>query len=466
MRRARRRFGNEAVALERPQRRAHSAGRIFSPGFRAEPYWWDAAPLRREEIQQPLPQSAEIVIVGSGFTGLSAALTLARAGRDVVILDQDSIGAGASTRNFGMLGRQYKYDLLTLISRFGIERAKTLYAACNEAFAFVNALIEREGIDCFHAPSGRFVAANTPAHFDALEKELAARRELFGHQFHMVRRAEQGEELGTAQFVGGAVIPEHRMVHPGLFHRGLSERVARAGASFHAQTRVVGIERQGAGWLVQTDRGPIAARELIVATNGYTGSATPWLRRRIVPIRAYMIATEPLDPALLASVLPSRRGFHDCARDMQYARISPDGTRLLFGAMTGEQHDDLTDVAAALHRRMLALFPQLGPVRLSHVWTGQCGGTFDFFPHRGQHEGMHYALGYCFGAGMPFGTYLGDAVARGILGEEAVTALDFPTMPTNPLYWGRPWFLPFYLRFQKWLDWRDGARVVRRAGAA
>ena len=144
---------------------------------------------------------------------------------------------------------------------------------------------------------------------------------------------------------------------------------------------------------------------------------------------------------------------------MQYARVSPDGSRLIYGALTGEKHDDLRHVAVTLRGKMLKLFPQLGSARAGHVWTGQCGGTFDHFPHRGRHDGMHYAMGYCFGAGMPLGTWLGDAVARGILGEASATALDFDTMPSNPLYWGKPWFLPFYLRFQGWLDWKDGVRA-------
>ena len=170
-----------------------------------------------------------------------------------------------------------------------------------------------------------------------------------------------------------------------------------------------------------------------------------------------MIATEPLDEELLRNVLPTARGFHDSAHDMQYARVAPDGSRLIYGAMTGERHTDLRNVARALHARMTRLFPQLAAVRLSHVWTGQCGGTFDFVPHRGDRQGMQYAMGYCFGAGMPFGSWLGDAIARGILGEESATPLD-AEMPSHPLYWGKPWFLPIYLRYQRWLDWKSGVR--------
>jgi glycine/D-amino acid oxidase-like deaminating enzyme len=435
-----------------------AGGEALLADTKTDPYWWDAAP-RRNEPMRPLPTATDIAIIGSGYTGLSAALRLARGGREVTILEQDSVGYGASSRNFGMLGRQHKLDFTTLVRRAGVERAEALYEGCNKAFAFVNDLIERESIDCFHVQSGRFVAANTPAHLEALETELTARHKHFGHAFRIVGRENVDQELGSEGFAGGAVIPEHRTVHPGLFHNGLADRVRQAGAAIHSGTKVLSAEKSAGGWRLQTDRGPLAARHLIAATNGYTGRTTPWLQRRIVPIRAYMIATEPLDPDLLASVLPTRRGFHDCAREMQYARVSPDGSRLLFGALTGEAHDDLKAVAHRLRSKLQKLFPQIGAARVSHVWTGQCGGTFDHFPHRGRHDGMHYAMGYCFGAGMPFGTWLGDTVARDILGEEASTPLDFATMPSNPLYWGRPWFLPFYLRFQSWLDWKDGVRA-------
>lgn len=402
--------------------------------------------------------ATETAVIGSGYTGLSASLTLARAGRDVTVLEQGSVGVGASSRNFGMLGRQLKLDFTALIKKLGLLRAKELYEGCNQAFAFVNDLIEREKIDCFHAPSGRYIAANTPAHIDGLERELSARKEHFGHAFQMVSAKEQNTEIITSKFLGGAVIPEHRTVHPGLFHNGLAQRVREAGAAIRSNTTVLAIRRQGDGWLLETDRGPLKARHLVVATNGYTGQATPWLRRRIVPIRAYMVATEQLDPAMISAAIPGGRAFHDCAREMEYARVAPDGSRIIYGALTGGAHDDLHGVALKLRTKLLKLFPQLASVRISHAWTGQCGGTFDYVPHRGNHDGMHFAMGYCFGAGMPFGTWLGNAIARQILGEVAETPLDRPEMPSHPLYWGRPWFLPLYLRYQGWLDWNDGGR--------
>src|SRR5690606_29152756 len=158
--------------------------------------------------------------------------------------------------------------------------------------------------------------------------------------------------------------------------------------------------------------------------------------------------------------LPGRRPWHDSARDMAYARISPDGQRLLFGAATGEAHRDLARLADRLRARMLKLFPGLPEdVAVTHVWTGRCGGTFDLFPHAGEAGGMRYALGYCFGAGLPFGAWLGDGLGRAILGERFDNPLAEMEMPARPFYRGRPWFMPAYMAWRQLQDRREGARV-------
>ena len=429
----------------------------FLDGFKTDPYWWDAAPRPRLDIE-PLPSRSDVVIVGSGFTGLSAALTLARAGREVAIVDSGPPGIGASSRNFGMIGRQLKHDFADLIDELGEERAKSLYGVANDAFRFVVDLVEREGIECQMRQWGRFVGASTPKHYEALARELEARQRHFGHEFEMVPRQRQHEEIASDRYFGGGIIPEHRMLHPGQFHLGLLARVQEAGARILPETRVTGMQREGSVWEVRTSRGKLQANHLVVATNGYTGPATPWLQRRVVPINAYLIATEPLPEPTIARLLPHGRGFHDTSHDMDCVRVSPDGSRLLFGALTGYRPQDMRKMGMRLRSRLVRMFPELGSVKLSHAWTGACAGTFDFYPHKGEQGAMRYALGYCFGAGMPFGTWLGHNVALGILGQGGATAFDAQPMPARPFYRGRPWFVPLYIAYQRWLDWRDGVR--------
>ncbi|WP_333816555.1 NAD(P)/FAD-dependent oxidoreductase [Tabrizicola sp.] len=423
------------------------------------PFWWEAAP--RDLPSDPLPQTADVAVIGSGYTGLSAALRLAEGGVRVAVIDAGPLAAGASSRNFGLLGRQFVPHLADLAERLGLDRAVELYNLCNLAFAHVNRLIDRLDIDCDRRPAGRFIACATPRHLEAQKREHALRAEHLGHGYRVVEKADLGGEFGSPLYHGGIVVPEHLTLHPGKFSAGLARAVRAAGATLTGETPVTAIARDGAGFRLACGGTELRAAEIVIATNGYTGQLVPDLRRRIVPIQAYMIATEPLPPEVIRQALPTERAFHDTARDMIYGRPSPCGTRLLFGGATGERHDDIALAGEGLRRRLLRLFPHLPKdLALGHAWTGQCGGTFDHLPHRGQSGPLHYAMGYNFGAGMPLGTYLGDSLGRALLGETVELPLDALPMQTRPLYRGRPWFLPAYLAWGKLRDRLDGGRIA------
>lgn len=423
------------------------------------PYWWDAAP--RDLASDPLPASVDVAVVGSGYTGLSAALRLAENGVSVAVIDAGPLAAGASSRNFGLLGRQLIPGFAELIDKLGKERAVALYGLCNSAFAHVNGLIDRLGIDCDRKPVGRFVACATPRQLEAQKREHGLRADLLGHGCRVVEKADLASEFGSPLYHGGVVVPEHLTLHPGKFSAGLVRAVRAAGATLTGETPVTEVEPVVGGFRLRCGGQEVAARDVVIATNGYTGGLVPELRRRIVPLRAYMIATGPLPPEAIAAALPRGRAFHDTAHDMIYGRPSPCGTRLLFGGATGEGHDDLARVGERLRARLLRVFPHLPrDLTLGHVWTGQCGGTFDHLPHRGRAGALHYAMGYNFGAGMPLGTYLGDSLGRRLLGEAIDLPLDAFPMPTRPLYRGRPWFLPAYLAWGRLRDRLDGSRVA------
>ena len=423
------------------------------------PFWWAAAP--RDLASDPLPEAVDVAVVGSGYTGLSAALRLAEGGASVAVIDAGTLAAGASSRNFGLLGRQFIPGFAALVKRLDLPRAISLYSLCNDAFAHVNGLIDRLGIECDRREAGRLILCATPRHLDEQRQEHVLRAKHLGHGHQVLDKAALVAELGSTAFHGGIVVPEHLTLHPGKFSTGLVLAVRRAGASLTGDTEVTAIAGQRGAFQLTCGRATVRAAEVIIATNGYTTGLVPDLRRRIVPLRAYMIATEPLPPEFIAQALPRGRAFHDTARDMIYGRPSPCGTRLLFGGATGEAHDDLGRAAADLRSRLLALFPHLPTdIALSHVWTGQCGGTFDHLPHRGQSDAMHYALGYNFGAGMPLGTYLGDSLCRRILGKTVNLPLADFLMQTRPLYHGWPWFLPAYLALNKLRDRLDGCRIT------
>ena len=187
---------------------------------------------------------------------------------------------------------------------------------------------------------------------------------------------------------------------------------------------------------------------MLLATNGYTGDLVPWLKRRVIPFDAYMIATEPLDTSFVARLLPTDRTYIDWNFNVDFIGRAPDDpSRILFGGLTGRRVTDLRAMAHSLHSRLTRIFPALASARFDHVWTGRCAGTFDLYPHLGTHEGLHYALGYCF-AGVPMGTWLGSKAALRILGSpEANTVFGERPLTSHPLYWGNPYFVPLAIKY-------------------
>jgi glycine/D-amino acid oxidase-like deaminating enzyme len=423
--------------------------------LKRDPYWWEAAPrLKADPPSFPSPAQADVAIVGSGLTGLVAALTLARGGRSVAVFDQGAIGIGASSRNAGYVGRTFKYTFGELLASDGLDHAIRVYRELREAFAGVGRLIAEEEIDCEFKMQGRFIMAASPRQFDELEREFELRARHLGDSHRIVPRKDQHTEIATEIYHGGIVIEDMAGLHPGLYHRGICDRAVRAGVQLYPDTAVLSVAREGQGFEIATGRGKFRARDVIVATNGYTGRAFPWLARRVIPFDAYMIATAPLPRSLIDELLPGGRTFIDWNFNVDFIRRAPSEDRILFGGNTSVIGADLAAMAAALKAKLVHMLPKLGDVELTHVWTGRCAGTRDLYPHLGQEDGIHYALGYCF-AGIPMGTYFGINLARRILGEDKGGSIFWQRkFAAIPLYRGNPWFVPLAMRWYSRHDWR------------
>jgi len=417
------------------------ASTLFADDYKSAPYWWEAAP--RPALPQVAPPArADVVIVGSGYTGLAAALPIARAGRSTLILDAEDAGAGCSSRNGGHVSTSIKPGFDDLAPLYGEERAFAMVKEGHNALAFIDELIRTEKIDCDWARTGRFSGAHNTTQYEALGKKIATQRKGLEVEAHLVLRAEQHREIATDAYYGGVVYPSHGGLHPAKYHQGLLDRVLAAGATVIPHCPVQAIERDGAGFAVATPKGRINARDVIVATNGYTGPVTPQLRRRVIPIGSYIIATEPLDPALTARLIPNNRVISDTRRIVVYYRLSPDRRRVVFGGRVALMETDPRVTAPLLHAEMTAIFSQLKEARITHSWHGFVAYTFDTMPHLGKWEdGVHYAMGYC-GSGVSLATYFGTRIGQQVLGlEEGRTALDGLAFPTRPFYTGVPWFL-------------------------
>ena len=422
---------------------------IFTEDFADRPYWWEASPPAAGADEGPLPARVEVAVVGSGYTGLGAALETARGGRETLVLEAEVPGWGCSTRNGGQISTSIKPGLATLTRRHGAEAARAILEVGREALAWIGDFVATEGIDCDFRVAGRLHGAHSPAAFKRLAAEARAAP---AGEAEVVPKGEIGREIATDAYHGGVVHLRHAVLDPGRFHAGLLARVRAAGARVEGGARVGAIRREGAGFVLETARGPVRAREVVVATNGYSGAAMPWLRRRVIPIGSYIIATEPMERGVVEALLPTDRIVSDTRRVVYYYRASPDRRRILFGGRVSLRETDPRRSAVALHAELLRLFPQLTGVRVSHSWMGFVGYTFDTLAHTGVEDGIHYAAGYC-GSGVSMAPYLGTRLGLRILGRpEGRTGLDAARFPTRPFYDGNPWFLAPSVMVYRWLD--------------
>jgi glycine/D-amino acid oxidase-like deaminating enzyme len=396
----------------------------------------------------------DVVVVGAGYTGLSAARTLARAGADVLVVERERVGWGASSRNAGQVLTGLRLDPASLVARHGQTRARELFDAACAAVARLEAIVETEAIDCQYERVGHIQAASTRAHFDAFRQEQELLARVFDHRVHLVSRAEQRSELGSDTYYGLMVDERSGALNPARYVHGLAAAAMRVGAAVAPGVAVTQVRRASDRWMVATSSGMVHARDVLFATNGYTDTAAPSLRRRFVPIGSYIIVTTSLTADAAASLLPRRRTAFDSRHFLHYFRLTPD-RRLLFGGRAEFSRPDpeATRRAAKILRRDLErVFPQVAGIAIDYAWGGSVAFTRDQMPRAGMLDGTYYAGGYC-GHGIAMATYLGEQIARRMAGEPIQDPLFDDQFPAIPLYSGNPWFLPLVGAYYKVRDW-------------
>ena len=408
--------------------------------YERRPYWHATMPALPDRSGKALPDEVDVAVIGGGYTGLAAARQLAAQGTKVVVLEARTLGWGASTRNGGIAHPGYKWGPASLISRHGPELAGQLYRDSVEATAFLGRTIRDAGIEAELRLNGYMELAWSRRDAEDFAAEVAPRTE-WGTPARVVPFERLAEEVGTRAYHGGLAIDTGGVVHPGKWFAGLVGLAEKAGADLHEGTRVKSVRRQSDGrFVVETERGSIHARDVLVATNGYTDGAAPSLRRRIIPIGSYMIATEPLPADLARELSPTGRAYFDTRNFLSYWHVSADH-RLLWGGRVSFFPTTVDKTATLLHRRMLEVHPQVAGYRVEYSWGGKIGMTFDRMPHVGRSGGVMYAMGCC-GSGVVLLHWLGTRAAQWMGGGEApaLAKLRFPLVPAP--YEGRPWFLP------------------------
>ncbi len=428
--------------------------------YERRPYWHATMPVLPSRRDRPLPDRADVVVIGGGYTGINAARVLARGGAAVTLLEAEHLGFGGSTRNGGIVHPGYKWGPQELIDRHGEETGRALFRETMDAYDLVKRLIADEAIDCEFRERGFLDLAWAPSHAEHLEASVETLRR-FGVEAHYVPRADLHEEIGTSFYHGGLVFPPSGLLHPGKYFAGLAGAAERAGVDLHEGIRAKAVRRQADGQLVvETTGGAILAKEVVVGTNGYTDGVVPSLRRRVIPIGSYIIATEPLPEELARSLSPRGRAFFDTKNFLYYWHVSED-RRMIFGGRASFLPTNVDHTASILHKGMLEVHPQLAGYRVDYAWGGNVGFTFDRMPHVGRRDGVTYAMGCC-GTGVAMMTALGTAVGEWLGGgpAPALSQLPFPLVPAP--YEGRPWFLPFageWFRLQDRLARRERPRT-------
>ena len=407
-------------------------------------YWLDTSKPFAAVSANAVQGTCDVAVIGGGLTGCSAALALAKKGARVVLLEAETIGHAASGRNGGMCNNGFAQDYAMLSARLGKEVADRLYRAFDAGVDTVERLVAEENIDCSFARVGKLKLAAKPEHYDKLARSQLLLAAGVDPNTHMVSRADLAGEVGSDRYHGGLVYRKSAGMHVGRFVRGLAEAAARRGVEMHERTPMTGLRRAPAGGHeIDTPNGRLHAKQVFLASGTSHTGPLAWIRRRIVPVGAFLIVTEPLPVATLDRLLPRRRMAVDTKNLVNYFRTTPDD-RLLFGgrarfAVSNPASDQKS--GEILKASLGEVFPDLRDARIDYCWGGMVDMTRDRLPRAGERDGVYYAMGYS-GHGTQMSTLMGTIMAEVMDGRTDLNPWKDFDWPAIPGHFGKPWFLP------------------------
>ena len=432
------------------------------------PFWWEGQP-QFENTDVP-PSTADIVIVGAGYTGLSAALTLSKSGKNVIVLDSEMIGFGASTRNGGMLGSGHKVSTDQAKKKYGEDIAAELHKEANASLAFTTNLITVNNIDCEFQACGRLRTSWLPKDQVSMSDNLRKLKAIEDFNSKMIGPDMMPKSIKTDLYFGGQFYQDHGSVHPRKFHYGLLKLALEAGAKVFGSRPVIKVTQLSKlkqdGFDVLTPNSKIHCKQVLMATNGYTRSnLSKYLSRRVLPVPSFVITTVDIGKDKVQSLLPGGHCMVETRKRYCYYRPTPCGTRIMLGTRAAMHSISAEEALPTLRKMLLEIFPSLEGVEISHCWTGFTGFSFSQLPNLSINKGVYSALGYC-GNGVAMAPYLGHMAALKMLNpDQKVTVFESTPLQTRPYYFGKPWFLPIasaYFRAFDLLDYYRRKKSIKK----
>ncbi|WP_439579427.1 NAD(P)/FAD-dependent oxidoreductase [Elioraea sp.] len=416
--------------------------------------WAATAPPPPETTALEGETRADLCVVGAGFTGLSAALHAAEGGASVVVLEAGAIGWGASGRNNGqVIPTLSRMDPDEIARRFG-DKGEAFVGLIRDSAALVFDLIRAHGIEAEAVQNGWLQPAHRPSRMALVESRV---RQWGGRgaPVDLLDRAAMAALAGSEHWHGGWINRSGGRINPLAFARGLAAAAMRAGALVFTHAPAVSLMREGAAWVVRTPRGRVVADRVILATNAHSDDLWPGLRREMVPVASYQMATVPLSDNVRRTILPEGQALSDTRGDLHFFRFDAHG-RLVTGGALVSGRNWRARIAARIGRRVAAVYPQLGVPRFDHVWWGYLAMTADRAPH--VHElaqGVTTWIG-CNGRGVALGVAIGRELARQALGTpwQRLPLLREPLRPI-PAYGFARALAPLAVLERRWRDRRD-----------
>ena len=414
---------------------------------------WYAASANNKTVRPTLEGDlhADVCIIGAGFTGISAALELCERGFSVIVLEGTRIGFGASGRNGGQIVNGYSRDLETIARRYGHEKAVKLGQMSLEGGQIIRDRVAKYAIDC-DLVDGGFFAAFTPKQIKEMDVQKS-NWEKHGHTgLEIVSRADVGKYVKTDRYAGGMIDRLGGHIHPLNYVLGEAAAVESLGGKIFENSQVIAVEK-GANPVVRTAKGKVAAKYVLVCGNAYLGKLLPDIGDRMMPVSSQVMATEPLDAALIEELLPADYCIEDANYILDYYRRTSD-KRLLYGGGIGYGGSDPADLTGVIRPNMLKTFPQLQNTKIDFAWSGNFALTLTRIPHIGRLSDNVYFSHGDSGHGVTTTQLLGKILGEAVAGH-AERFDVWSSLPNFPFPGGKTFRVPLTMLGAWWYGLRD-----------